>query len=158
MLLHATRKAIALKAEVYLGQRLHCLLLGVQYWGSPTLLSDLSAERRGDNAMARTYRELAIEKMSRTRTASPTSLPCARPSTRRQTGSCSLPTISCTSTAWISGELLSWRDRKYFGSRSNPIRAHRSSSATMPTVMVLCSSSMQPISGWSTLTPDRSGR
>jgi hypothetical protein len=43
MLLHATRKAIALKAEIYapggLGQQLYCLLLGVQYWGSPTLLS-----------------------------------------------------------------------------------------------------------------------
>jgi hypothetical protein len=35
-------------------------------WDGPALLSGLSAGRRGDSAMARTYREIAIEEMLRT--------------------------------------------------------------------------------------------
>ena len=34
--------------------------------GCPAVLSGLSAARRGDSAMARTYREIAIEEMLRT--------------------------------------------------------------------------------------------
>jgi hypothetical protein len=32
-------------------------------WDGPAVLSGLSAERRGDSAMARTYRDIAIEEM-----------------------------------------------------------------------------------------------
>jgi hypothetical protein len=36
------------------------------YWDGPAVLGGLSAGRRGDSAMARTYREIAIEEMLRT--------------------------------------------------------------------------------------------
>jgi hypothetical protein len=35
-------------------------------WDGPAVLSGLSAGRRGDSTMARTYREIAIEEMLRT--------------------------------------------------------------------------------------------
>jgi hypothetical protein len=40
--------------------------LRVCYWDGPAVLSGLSAGRRGDSAMARTYREIAVEEMLRT--------------------------------------------------------------------------------------------
>ena len=60
--------------------------------------------------------------------AYPTSMPCALPSTRRRTASCSLPSISSTSTARICGA-RSWSDGARLRKLIKPDRALRSSSA-----------------------------